>query len=302
MTRTIQFILICLLAFSCNSSTEDEIERILLDCLTEDYKEKGVNISDELDTLEQFLIDTKTLNDRTGQSYYDFFEQVSMTGEISAYIDNYRFEKIFKEGPDDFYDEACLEQLKKFDSVVVANSKYGKLTLAIQKEISKENSPASAAKAIVDNLTPSDFEKPYYRASSLLVIAHTGDQDQGILRELKPREKHRNTSYEGLEIRITAEQEIYINDTLSDTKILLRETTDFIRKHKEEHIINFLPGKGTSYQFYLDVQDIIHQAYEDLRNGLAQELFSLPYSELNDERKSTVKLTYPMRIDESGNK
>ena len=284
---------------SCGQTKETELEEILLGCLNQSYGEQQVDINNELDELEAYLIESKSLESTTGQSYFDFYKQIVRLNDIPATLDYGRFENIYKLTPNQFYSVDCLEELKQLDSTTIANSKYNQMTVAIQKAASDEVSPSKIAKAITSVLSPSDFDTPYYRAVALLTIAYTANPDNGLERQLTQDDSEDNNAYEIITVSTTDKNQITLNGKKVSQEELKSTLRDFIKSNNSNHLIKFQADKGTSYDFYLKVQDAIKIVYNDLRDELANEKFDKTYNELNENEQKEIKEIYPFRIKES---
>jgi len=177
-----------LLLNSCSQTSNSEIEPILLKCLIQSYQNKQVDINKELDKLKDYLIENGSLKSSSGQSYYDFFNQIVELNDIPVSLDDDKFEGIYKLTPDEFYTVDCLEQLKSIDSTIILKSRYYQMTVAIQKASANGATPSKIASAITSVLTPSDFEETYYRDIALLTIAFASDSDKGLFTQLKSKD------------------------------------------------------------------------------------------------------------------
>ena len=51
-------------------------ENIRLRCLEKSFAENGINLSEKLELVENYLIQTYQLDDRSGNAFYTFFERV----------------------------------------------------------------------------------------------------------------------------------------------------------------------------------------------------------------------------------
>jgi hypothetical protein len=148
---------------SCTQSKENQIESVLFDCLIKSYNEHQIDIEQELNTLENYLIKNKSLKSSSGQSYYEFYSKITELNEIPATINHKEFENIFKLSPNEYYSNDCLNKLIQLDSLNIVDSKYFKLNLALQNAAQNKKSPANLAKAITSALDSSDFNKSYYK-------------------------------------------------------------------------------------------------------------------------------------------
>ena len=66
-----------------------------------------------------------------------------------------------------------------------------------------------------------------------------------------------------------------------------------------KHVISVQCGRQTTYQAYIDVQNELIGAYNDLRDELAQKIWSVKYADLCSERQNAVATCYPVCISEA---
>lgn len=298
--KQITLILTIFLSFSsCGQTKNNEIESILLDCLVKSYQEQQVDIKLELDKLENYLISSKSLKSSAGQSYFDFYNEIVELNDIPATLDYDRFENIYKLTPNEFYSINCLEELNRLDSATITNSKYSQMTLALQTAVQTEVSPSSIAKVITSVLESSDFDKQYYRALALLTIAYAANSDVGLGRQLKTNDHEDLATYESIIVTLTEKDQIIVNENEISSEKLKPILKEFIKTHRSKHLINFLADKGTSYDFYLKVQDQIMSVYSELKNELAMTKYDQPFNELSADRQNEIKQTFPTRIKDS---
>lgn len=67
----------------------------------------------------------------------------------------------------------------------------------------------------------------------------------------------------------------------------------------EKHVVSVQTDRGTPYQVYFDVQDVIVGAYNELRDEAAKKYFSKPYEKLSTEEKTALRTLYPQKISEA---
>ncbi len=65
------------------------------------------------------------------------------------------------------------------------------------------------------------------------------------------------------------------------------------------HVISLMNDRGTSYQAYIDVQNELVRAYNELRDDIALSKWHVRYEELNEDQKSAIREIYPQRISEA---
>ncbi len=64
-------------------------------------------------------------------------------------------------------------------------------------------------------------------------------------------------------------------------------------------VISLQNDRGTQYQAYLNVQNELQAAYNELRDDLAKRRFGRPFKELPDDVQKAIKEVYPQRISEA---
>ena len=67
----------------------------------------------------------------------------------------------------------------------------------------------------------------------------------------------------------------------------------------ESHLISLQCDRSTSYQLYIDVQNELSAAYNELRNELSQRYFLSNYNILDKERMEAIQKYYPQKISEA---
>ena len=65
------------------------------------------------------------------------------------------------------------------------------------------------------------------------------------------------------------------------------------------HVISLQNDRSTEYQAYVEVQNELIAAYNELREELAVAKFGKPFEELADEQKKAIQKVYPQRISEA---
>ncbi len=67
----------------------------------------------------------------------------------------------------------------------------------------------------------------------------------------------------------------------------------------QNHVISLQNDRGTQYQKYIEVQNELVAAYNELRNELSQTRFGMTYAELNEDRQKAIQTIYPQKISEA---
>ncbi len=160
------------------------------------------------------------------------------------------------------------------------------------------------------------------------LITTSMDTDRGLARRLPPPPekdqklddivvKERNV----LVVLINAEDQLMVRGEYLKVDQLREKAKEFIanpynaddlpEKHMknvpffgdqrvtDKHVISVQNDRGTSYQAYIDVQNELVAAYNELRNELSTEKFGKEYAELNADQQKAVRMIYPQKISEA---
>lgn len=298
--KYITIILFLLNGLTSYAQEKEEVETILLDCLENSFNEIHIDLNRELEELEQYLIYNGMLNSSSGQSYYEFYKQVVEINNIPNELDIDKFDNLIKLKPNEYYSNSCLQRLTKTDSIDTVNSKYFLMTLKIQEmETTGKTSLSSVAEVITSVLTPSDFDKPYYRTITLLAIVNTSSIETGIKKRLEPENKVNNSNSKTVSILANSKSEIIYNERIINVNIFRSELYKFIKQNQKNHLIVFSGERETTYKFYTKVQGFIFEIYSRLRDEKAKELYEKSFSNLTEDEKDIIKEIYPINIEES---
>lgn len=67
----------------------------------------------------------------------------------------------------------------------------------------------------------------------------------------------------------------------------------------KNHVISLQNDRGTSYSAYINVQNELVAAYNELRNELAKAKFAKNYDDLDAEQQKAIQKIYPQKISEA---
>ena len=67
----------------------------------------------------------------------------------------------------------------------------------------------------------------------------------------------------------------------------------------KNHVISLQNDRGTSYAAYINVQNELVAAYNELRNDLAKAKFAKTYDELQEDQQKAIQKIYPQKISEA---
>ena len=156
------------------------------------------------------------------------------------------------------------------------------------------------------------------------------DTDRGLARRLPqppdPNQKQQENiivkERNVLQVRINKDDQLMVGSEYMDIKQLRAKAKEFVanpsddanlpEKHlknipllggdcmiTEKHVISVQNDVGTSYQAYIDVQNELVAAYNELRNELAEEKFGKAYAECSEDEQKAIRDFYPQKISEA---
>jgi len=67
----------------------------------------------------------------------------------------------------------------------------------------------------------------------------------------------------------------------------------------KDHVISLQNDVDTQYQAYIEVQNELIAAYNELRNEFSRERFGKVYDELTEDQQKAVQAVYPQKISEA---
>ena len=125
-----------------------------------------------------------------------------------------------------------------------------------------------------------------------------------------------------LVVKINSANQLMVQGQLMDVKQLREKAKEFILnannadnfpkvyeedfgapfgvvKYTKDHGISVQNDVDTQYQAYLDVQNELVAAYNELREECAQKYFHKAYNELEEEQQKQIQKIYPQKISEA---
>lgn len=72
-----------------------------------------------------------------------------------------------------------------------------------------------------------------------------------------------------------------------------------IQRYTKDHVISVQNDVDTQYQAYLDVQNELVAAYNELRDECARKYYHTPYNELDEDSQKQIQKVYPQKISEA---
>ena len=163
------------------------------------------------------------------------------------------------------------------------------------------------------------------------LVTTSMDTDRGLARRLPPppdpsvkkednniKVKERNV----LQVRVNKNNELMVGSEFMDVKMLRAKAKEFIANPNNEdnlpekhvvnipllggdcmvtknHVISVTNDVGTSYSAYIEVQNELVGAYNELRDEIAKAKFSKTYAECSEDEQKAIRDFYPQKISEA---
>ena len=67
----------------------------------------------------------------------------------------------------------------------------------------------------------------------------------------------------------------------------------------KNHVISLQNDRGTSYQAYIDVQNELAKAYNELRDDISKNKFGKVLADLSEDEQKAGQQIYPQKISEA---
>ena len=147
------------------------------------------------------------------------------------------------------------------------------------------------------------------------LVTTTMDVDSGIARKLPPmpdEEMQEDDSQINAKniyvVLINTNNQLLVEGELMDISQLREGAKRFINnngidpnlsENPEKAIISLQNDRGTEYKTYIQVQNELAAAYNELRNDAALNKFGKRYIDLNKTDKKEIRKMYPQKISEA---
>ncbi len=160
------------------------------------------------------------------------------------------------------------------------------------------------------------------------LVTTTMDVDSGITRKLPPIQKEKPPEDQEIKERnvyivlINQHNQLAVEGELMPSNKLCDGVKEFIKNPQDnpnlsekkedavdipffgmmelsKGVVSLQNDKGTSYYKYIEVQNELVRAFNELKDELSMKKFGMLYKDLDDERQKAVRKVYPMLISEA---
>lgn len=146
------------------------------------------------------------------------------------------------------------------------------------------------------------------------IVATTMDVDSGILTKLPPMPedivenppeiKERNV----LTVLVNAKDQLLVEGEWTDITTLRATAKEFIVNPQRKEtlpedptkaVVSLQNDRGTSYNAYIEVQNELKAAYNEVRNEESKSRYGKKFDELTESQQKEVQAKYPVKISEA---
>ncbi len=145
------------------------------------------------------------------------------------------------------------------------------------------------------------------------LLVTTIDTDKGIIRKLPPMPKGPPPEVEVhdrnvLVVRVNAFDQLMVEGDIIPIEQLRERTKEFIlnpnhspdlAESPQKAIVSLKNDRGTSYDMYIQVQNELTAAYNEIRDEYAMQRYGKPYDALPKRLQKEVRKLFPMKISEA---
>lgn len=160
---------------------------------------------------------------------------------------------------------------------------------------------------------------------TFFLMTTTMNVDSGIQRNLPPIPEEKDLAAEvnqrnALLVKVSQWNELLIGGERSDISLLKDKVIEFVqnpynepnlsdKKETEvnlignvmvsEGVVSLQNDRGTNYGTYIEVQNELTRAFNEMRDQAAKKYFGQPYSELDESRRKAINEAVPLKISEA---
>lgn len=282
--------------FTFCSAQNERIENKIMNCSYQSFEDDGEELKELISNYQNLLITQGILKDSNGKSYRQILENIAAGNEFDKVPSTFfaiELQKIKK--PD-------TEEIKECQKIIIADSSYNTSKLKGLEQVMtnvlnlEDIEPSIIANEILNVLSDEDFEIDFYKLRIFLLFGIIIETESGNSRKL-PEIKEDETSYDlttAFKVNIDNKSEIFVDNKKVAIEKLKKMVRAYELKNKSESIFSLKTGKKTTYKMYIDVQTVIIEEIQYLREKIAKEKYNTALDKLKDEQLNEIKKIYPL--------
>lgn len=146
------------------------------------------------------------------------------------------------------------------------------------------------------------------------IVATTMDVDSGITTKLPPMPEEEQQDDSEIKDRnvftvlVNANDQILVEGNWEDIRNMRKLAKDFVANPQRKvnlsespdvAVISLQNDRGTSYNMYIQVQNELKAAYNELRDEASRSKFGKLFADLSDDQRTEIQKMYPIKISEA---
>lgn len=159
-------------------------------------------------------------------------------------------------------------------------------TMAVDKGLSRQLPPP----------LPPDMEKPEVEIKQRNIFVVLVNSNDELLVQGEPLDI-RNLKEKAKEFILNASNSETLPEVVA-VQVDFGDGEETVMTTKN-HIISLQNDRGTHYQKYIEVQNELAAAYNEIREDYARAKFNMSYEELSEDQQKGVQKVYPQKISEA---
>lgn len=159
-------------------------------------------------------------------------------------------------------------------------------TMAVDKGLSRQLPPP----------LPPDMEKPEVEIKQRNIFVVLVNSNDELLVQGEPLDI-RNLKEKAKEFILNASNSETLPEVVA-VQVDFGDGEETVMTTKN-HIISLQNDRGTYYQKYIEVQNELAAAYNEIREDYARAKFNMSYEELSEDQQKGVQKVYPQKISEA---
>ncbi len=290
-------LLIISFIFSSCVAQKERIENEIMECSYQSYSDNGKQLKQLISDYQQLLIDEKILTDRSGKSYRNILQDIADRNELNKAPSKFFLAELKKiDKPDSIKIQDCQKIIVN-DSALYNLSKLKRLEqVIIDAQDSNDLRSSLIAKNILEVLSEDDFELEFYKLRVFFILESISSNN--LLQLPSKLDIKENDLKDALKIYLDGKNQIFVNEKKVNVSELKKQIRDYESVNKSKSVISIKVEQETAYKTYVDVQNVIAEEINFLREQLAKEKYSNELDKLTEEQLAEIKKIYPQKIVE----
>lgn len=277
-------------AFSQNELEENR----RLECMQKTFADYGIDLNSKLDSIENYLIQTKQLENNSGEAYFVFFKNVGNSKEHFTILAENMIKKFVDISSEEFYSILCLQNFNNTDSTLLVNKLDRELKEVVTRDAGFEFD--HIANKMLDILKEEDFDRPYFRQLSLLYIANSSLLETPELLNMVLQNGTLGEPCPFIPLELTSDNIWILHKTeMNDEKLVDYLTKEF-SLDPSKFCLLISTSRKSAYSTYLSLNKSVARLYTNERKRLSQSFFNKNYDELNLVQRIQIEEKIPIQV------